>query len=1014
MNICTASAASRCCGVGTLSCSRCEMESFVVQLTCLSNSTIQSGQMSEDRRRQIERVYHSALALEAHQRTAFLDEICRDAPDLRREVEVLLAAKPLSILERPAWESVEKSTAPIKEGAMLGGFRMGRLLGKGGMGEVYRAHDSKLRRDVAIKILPGAFADDPERLSRFRREARTLASLNHPHISAIFDLEDSGQTTALVMELVEGPTLADRIGEGLIPVQEAIGIAGQIADALEYAHEKGIIHRDLKPANVKVDRTDNVKILDFGLAKALAGEAGSDNFSNSATMMTESGVVMGTAAYMSPEQAKAKTVDRRTDIWAFGCVLYEMLTGQRAFGGEAFTDTLAAVIHTEPDWTILPASTPPPLRTLLRRCLQKDMRRRLQAIGDARIALEEILSGDAPSESAPFTTRRSTDWLAAGLAGVSIALAAALVTWYLKPSTPLPRSVHRETITLPAGQRLAGLVASKQEPILALSPDEKSLAYVATAQGDNARQIYLWSFEKGIATPVPGTVGAIAPFYSADGQWLGFYNGQDKLMKIPVSGGVAESLIDVTNPFGASWTEKQTIAFAVLGSALQSLSDTARTPKPLAVFNEGETMQAWPEFLPGGKGLLFNVASSRESGIAVQPPGSNEHRVLIEGGGKGRPRYSPSGHLIYSQAGNLMAVPFDSRRFEIKEGAVPAKVLSGVLQIGGVAQFSVSASGSLAYIPGVYQPNHPYDVVQVSRSGTLLKTFISASPGLLMYPRLSADGRRMAIDVYQSVEPQVWLYEFAKDVFRPLTYTNEKDNRHPIWLGSEEIVYQSGKEGVRQLFSRKMDGSGLKQWTHFPPPPSAHIDTYTIPSSFCHDDLMFGRLTPASELWVLRLGDSSAKEHMERLDLPHAADGEPQFSPDCSRLAYAVDASGHREIWVAAYPDLNNRRPIATDGNEPRWNPDPHKRELFYRSGENMMAVKSTEQGFAAGKPEKLFSGPYASTESGWVRADYDVFPDGSFLMLKPVEQQPLTQIRVVLGWSDELKRQTTAEYSGH
>jgi len=387
--------------------------------------------MGEDRWQQVERIYQDAIKITPEKRAAFLEEACRHVPDLKRDVEVLLAADSLTFMNRPAWDAVSAIAEPLlPEGESIGIYRIETLLGRGGMGEVYRAHDAKLNRDVAIKVLPAAFVNDRERLSRFQREARMLASLNHPNIASIYGLEDSGNTPALVMELAEGPTLADRIRQGSLPIDEALVIAMQIAEALEYAHERGIIHRDLKPANVKVTGDDRVKILDFGLAKALASDHSAENIANSPTitqMATEAGVLLGTAAYMSPEQARAKPVDRRADIWAFGCVLYEMLTGKMAFRGDSVTDTLTAVIKSEPDWSQLPAVTPQHVRVLLRRCLQKDARRRLQAIGDARIALEEGFS-EAPGamnrfgESPARLRRRALPWAIAGAATIAAIL----------------------------------------------------------------------------------------------------------------------------------------------------------------------------------------------------------------------------------------------------------------------------------------------------------------------------------------------------------------------------------------------------------------------------------------------------------------------------------------------------------------------------------------------------------------------------------------------------------------
>jgi len=890
-------------------------------------------------------------------------------------------------------------------GTRLAHFDIIRHLGKGGMGEVYQAVDSDLGRSVAIKLLPEIFTGDSARVSRFQQEARVLALLNHPNIAGIHGIEAFGKRKFLVLEFVGGETLAERINRGPIPLGEALVIAKGISEGLEVSHDKGIIHRDLKPANIKITPEGVVKILDFGLAKTY--EAGTTNAALSdlptiSMAVTQAGMIVGTAAYMAPEQAKAKSADSRADIWAFGCVLYEMLTGKKVFGGDTLTDILAAVIHLEPDWSCLPAATPPSVRDLLRRCLQKDARRRLQSMGDARIALDEILSGDAPSGATPQKTQRWKVRMALGVGGIVIAVAAGLVTWNLKSSPALHRHVNKMTISLPPGQRLAGLRTAA--PMLAISPHEKYVAYVATAQGEDARQIYLYSMESEETTSVAGSVGAHTPFFSPDEQWLGFYNGQDKLMKIQVRGGVAESLTDIVNPFGASWASERKIVFGSFGAVLQEVPDDGGDSHPLTRLKPGETMHQWPTFLPGDKAVLFNVLSDTST-IAVQSLGTDEHRILLQGQGITMPQYSPSGHLVYVQAGSLMAVSFDSET--LKVGKIPTNVLPGVLQSQGVAQYNVSSEGSLAYVPGMFE-SRGSTLVKVSRIGAIEQTF-GASPRYYYQPRLSPDGRRVAMDVLDGIPRlfEVWLYNLGNDEPIPFTYKTEGDNRHPFWLGLKRIVFQSNREGTRQVFSQLAEGGGLERLTNFPPPPSANIDIYSFALSSCRDELLtVARLVPNAEAWVLHLGEASGRK-IEQLDFPMSADGALQLSPDCHWLAYISNESGRREVWVRSFPGLESRRQISTGGgNEPVWNPDPRKRELFYRNGGDMLAVNISDQGFTERKPEKLFSGPYATTQSAYSRPNYDVFPNGSFLMLKPVEQEPtITQIKVVLGWSEQLKR---------
>jgi len=581
----------------------------------------------------------------------------------------------------------------LQAGTKLGSYEVVAQIGAGGMGEVYRAHDTKLARDVAIKVLPEAFAHDAERLSRFQREAKMLAALNHPNIATIHGLEQSGGTSYLVMELVPGETLQERVKrEGHVPVEEALGIAKQIAEALEAAHEKGIIHRDLKPANVKVTPEGKVKVLDFGLAKAFAGDTSREDIGNSPTLSmaaTMQGVILGTAAYMSPEQAKGKAVDKRTDIWAFGCVLYELLTGKQTFHGEDVTDILAAVVRAEPDWSLLPPSTPRKIRDLLRRCLQKDKALRLRDAGDARIEIHEALTFPATAEPTVAAKGIRVFGRQALILGLGALLLVAVVTglavWSLEPSVQKP--VTRTVIDLPPGEQLAGL---DNGPSLALSPDGTQLVYVARQGG--TQQLYLRAMDSLEARPIPGTDGALEPFFSPDGKTIGFFAG-GKLKKVSVSGGAALTLGDAAVSRGASWGSQGMIAFApTITSVLHGMPDAGGTAQPLTHFEKGENSHRWPEFLPGGKAVLLAAGTGggfNGAQIAAYSLVTGERRNVIQGGTN--PRYAASGHLIYAQEGNLMAVQFDAQRLLVKGSAVP--MVEGVLQfVPGHAQYSLSAA----------------------------------------------------------------------------------------------------------------------------------------------------------------------------------------------------------------------------------------------------------------------------------------------------------------------------------
>jgi len=525
----------------------------------------------------------------------------------------------------------------IAAGTRLGTYEVLAQIGAGGMGEVYQAHDTKLGRDVAIKVLPEAFAHDAERLSRFQREAKMLASLNHPNIATIFGLEHSDGVQYLVMELVSGETLAERVKrDGAVPIEESLAIAKQIAEALEAAHEKGIIHRDLKPANVKVTPEGKVKVLDFGLAKAFEGDSANEDMSNSPTLSraaTMQGVILGTAAYMSPEQARGKSVDKRTDIWAFGCVVYELLTGKPAFHGDDVTDILGAVLRTEPEWSQLPEATPAAIRTLLRRCLRKDKRQRIADATDVRIEIEDTLS--TPASAEPTAAAQGIRTLGRRTILVSLAalllgaLVAGLAIWNLKPSPPQP--ITRTVINLPPGQQLAGL---ENGPAVALSPDGMQFAYVAVQGG--ARQLYLRAMDSMEAKPIPGTEGAVEPFFSPDGQWLGFLT-IGKLKKVAVAGGAAVTVSDAVNPRGGSWGSQGMMVFAPSGiSVLQQVSDGGGTPQPLTRLEKGEVSHRWPEFLPGGKELLFVAGTSganwTNAQVAVQLILTGKRQNLVQVG----------------------------------------------------------------------------------------------------------------------------------------------------------------------------------------------------------------------------------------------------------------------------------------------------------------------------------------------------------------------------------------------
>ena len=883
----------------------------------------------------------------------------------------------------------------LAAGTRLGQYEVLAPLGSGGMGEVYRARDTKLGRDVALKVLPDAFTLDRERIARFKREAQVLASINHPNIAAIYGVEDSTNVYALVLELVEGETLADRIAHGPVPLAEAMPIANQIAEALEAAHERGIIHRDLKPANIALRPDGTVKVLDFGLAKALDVAPGSSDPSLSPTFttpaMTQVGVILGTAAYMSPEQARGRSVDHRADIWAFGVVLFEMLTGQRLHPGETVSDTLASVLKTEPLWNALPHATPSSLRRVLRSCLEKDPKRRLQAIGDRRLLVDD------PVQPATVSGSPSVTFVAVGMAAV---LAVALVTLSVVHFRE-PLAVHtsapmaRVAIALPPESKLD----HKVNPALALSPDGTRLTYVAV-QGTNAPQLFLRVMDGTAATPIAGTEGAHSPFFSPDGQWIGFF-AQGKLKKVPAAGGAPQVLCDAPVGLGGDWAAGDTIFFVPYNlGGVWRIAASGGTPEEITRLNRdtGEVSHRWPQALPGGKGLLLTVwvgPGWDEKSLQLHVLATGERRVLAQGASSGR--YVASGHLVYNRDGaqNLMALPFDLARLQVTGG--PAVTLAEQVWESGAegAQYAVSDAGTVAYVPS-HARRYERRLVWVDRQGKVEPLPASARPYL--DPRLSPDGQQLALSSEESTE-RVWMYNFARSTLTALTSAGVS-SQSPVWMpDGVRIVYRGTRKGYRNLYSKTADGSDDEQ--RLSTNESMHTPVSVSPDG---TRLAFTEIDRATgnDIWMLSLGGNQQAEPF--LATP-ASENNAHFSPDGHWIAYASDESGRFEVYVQPFPGPGRKWTISTNGgNEPVWSRDG--REMFYRSGDAMMAVPITSQPtFAAGLPHQLFSGQFEQTGTG--TSGYDVSPDGRrFLMIQATEpEEPATQVSVVINWFEELRR---------
>jgi Tol biopolymer transport system component len=903
---------------------------------------------------------------------------------------------------------------PILTGERLGPYEILSAIGAGGMGEVYQAHDTRLGRDVAIKVLPEAFAHDPERLSRFQREAKMLAALNHPNIATIYGLEQANGASYLVMELVPGETLQQRIvREGALAVDEALAIAKQIAEALEAAHEKGIIHRDLKPANVKVTPEGKVKVLDFGLAKAFAGDGVNEDPANSPTLSmaaTMHGVILGTGAYMSPEQAKGKAVDKRTDIWAFGCVLYELLCGRPAFEGEDITEILAAVVKTEPDWSRLPESTPPPIRILLRRCLRKDRRQRLQDAAGVRIEIEETLA--APATAVAATAPASKGWRerlawasAALLALTTIAFAIAFVLRAPKPPQPLQAMRLNAEIGADAGLPTGGGANA------VLSPDGARLALVA-AGSDQKRHLYVRPLDQSLAAALSGTENARDPFFSPDGQWIGFF-ADGKLKKISVQGGAAITLCDVVDDRGGSWGDDGMIVFTPdsNGAALSKVSSAGGTPQPLTGLDKqaGEETHRWPQVLPGSKAVLFTSNTHgnnyEDADIVVYSIASGKRKTLQQGGFYAR--YLPSGHVVYMHEGTLFAVPFDLQRLEVT--AQPAPILEGVVTGPGVggAQFSFSDSGNLVYVAGVTGFQN-VSIYWMDHEGKF--TSLRETPANYFNPTFSPDGKRLALEIFDGKRRDIWVYEWERDTLTRLTFAGQR-NSNPAWTSDGQRIVYSAQEkgGMSNLWWIRADGAGdaqrLAEWKGSQFPTSWRPD-----GKF----LAFYQENPGTSYDIMTLpmeGDErSGWKPGEPKPFANGPFNEaaPAFSPDGRWLAYHANESGNSEVYVQPFPGPGGKWQISTGGGvAPKWS--RNGKELFYRTTDSkIMVVTYTASGdsFHADKPQLWSPGQFTDRGANY---NFDLHPDGKrFAVLKAPSTEPapvVNKVSFIFNFFDEIRR---------
>jgi Tol biopolymer transport system component len=896
----------------------------------------------------------------------------------------------------------------LQAGTKLGSFEIVGQLGVGGMGEVYRATDTKLGREVAIKTLPAALASDRDRLARFEREAKLLASLKHAHIAAVHSLDEHAGTLYIAMELIEGETLEAKLKAGALPIEDTLRIALQIAAALEAAHDKGVVHRDLKPANIMLTANNEVKVLDFGLAKAFAGDPSQAKLAHSPALsaaMTQQGLILGTAGYMSPEQASGQATDQRADVWAFGVVLYEMLTGLPLFSGESVPHVLADVLKTEPDWKRLPKNLHPRLRQALERCLEKKVRNRYHSIADVRIDIEKALSDPkgstiVASEARPLWRR------AAPAAAAALLVGAVLASLYFitleqpvappEPSAPLP--VSRFVITPPATAPLA----SQNPHDVAISRDGKRIVYVAQNVERNTVELHVRELDALESRPLPGTesdsVGAM-PFFSPDGRSIGYFAGVRGVLSVGVDSRPSAKLLDAPEAgfVGASWGPDNTLVYSTWTRLQRGIASGGGTPQPLTVERPGSGFVAAPVLLPGGRAVLFVDIDGGTEHVAVLDLATGEEKRLLQGG---TVVYSETGHIVFGRGTTLMAAPFNVA--ELAVTGEPVAVLQGVRDPGpGTAtDFDLSANGTLVYVPAPSDAESGSMVVWVDRTGTELGRAVSELVNNPRDPRLSPDGTRLLLVTGSpGADGELWSYDLSGRPPIPLALPG--DNIFPVWRPDSRQVAFARAEGVSTtVFVLPADGSVLT------PQPLAS-GTITAPKVWSATDeliLIEAPLGPMNFDIVAR--PVGAADDVRQIVATEFTEFDPALSPNGRWLAYVSNRTGRDEIWVQGYPDGVALRVSTNGGYEPRWSADG--RELYYLQGNAMMAVAAETEGeFSFAAPQQLFAGSRLAA-SGPFASSYDVARDGRFLMIEPPgtsgDATPAS-IVVVENWAEELKR---------
>ena len=957
-------------------------------------------------------IFESALSAPVADRARLVEDACSGDLRLVAVVQAMLSAEDEShpILDGTVMSPRHRWLPGTRVG---GHFRIRSLLGRGGMGEVYRAHDETLDRDVALKVLPTSALEPQrleERLARLEREARILAALNHSNIAALHGVADVDGARALVLELVEGRTLADRLAEGPLDVRDVIDIARQTATGLEAAHERGVVHRDLKPANITLRSDGTVKLLDFGLAKVVEPDWETEHAAASSPAITspsmvERGARFGTAAYMSPEQAKGDEADRRSDIWAFGAVLYEMLSGQRAFVAENVAETLAAVLRADVDWSRLPESTPPPLRQLIARCLERNVARRLRDIGEARIVLEDLEQSVAPAVEHTDTWRTANRGvaLAIGAAMIVMVVAGATVAlWRTGPDRVFP--VTRFVLSTRQDQ---ALLVDPQSRDLAIAPDGTRIVYKGGARVDRT-QLFAYALDELAPQPLTDPGLPKGPFLSPDGGWVGFFEPGATgviLKKVAITGGPPVEIARLDGPSrGATWGDDGEIlaasAATVTGLVRIPASGGETTVVTTPSRERGEGDHLWPEFLPGSRAALYTIVPANgdlgDAQIAVLDLATGASKTLIRGGSQAR--YVSSGHLVYVANGALWAVGFDLNRRDTT-GTAMVVVPKLVTLPTGVGEFDVARDGTLVYVASGGSGEAPRTLVWVDREGR--ETAVSAPPRAYSTMRLSPDGTRVAVEI-QSDDNDIWVWDFARETLTRVTRSPGLD-QSPVWMpDGRHVVYSSQANGaLGSLFRQSADGSGaaerLTESRVIQRASDALPDGFGI-LFFDRDGIQLLALAPERRVRPLIRSTRGV--------------GHGAVSPDGRWLAYVDRDAGTPQVFVSPFsmPDRERRIVSKDGGTQPRWSPDG--REIFFIGVDGILMGAPVHGGgtLTIGMPKRVLHRPYYSGFGLIERPDtYDVAPDGRFLMLKqqsrPEDGQQAATVVIVRNWLDELRR---------